>query len=145
MGNSPKATQEMKDTTTPFNCRVSCPSWAFSQSQFSRTTHLLTTPPAVEMPHGPENSTYWWLSTSGPSHGHHPGSTAPTELGEAEDQGHEEGYQRGARWGHKQEGPAHLYPFKRGQRQRDLTLGPAAQEPLSTEGKIPLQKSIAGS
>lgn len=26
MGNSPKTTQEMKDTTTPFNCRVSCPS-----------------------------------------------------------------------------------------------------------------------
>lgn len=107
--------------------------------------HLLTTLPAVEMPHRPENGTYWWLSTSGPSHRHHPGSTAPTELGEAEDQGHEEGYQSGPRWQHKQEGPAHLYPFKCGRRQRDLTLGTVAQEPLSTEGKIPLQKSIAGS
>lgn len=96
------------------------------------------------MPHRPENGTYWWLSTSGPSHRHHPGSTAPTELGEAEDQGHEEGYQSGPRWQHKQEGPAHLYPFKCGRRQRDLTLGTAAQEPLSTEGKIPLQKIYCG-
>lgn len=42
------------------------------------------------------------------------------------------------------EGPVHLYPYKHGQEQRDLTRGTAAQERLSTEGNILLQNLRQG-
>lgn len=46
--------------------------------------------------------------------------------------------------GRQREGPLHLYPFKHGQEKRDLTLGTAAQERLSTEGNILLQNLRQG-
>lgn len=89
--------------------------------------------------------------------GHQPSQTlgrryrAPVEPGEAEGQGHEEGYRRGRRVtgteaGAQGEGPAHPYLFKHGlgREQCDLTRGTGVQEPLSTEGKIPLQNLPQG-
>lgn len=46
--------------------------------------------------------------------------------------------------GRQREGRLHLYPFKHGQEQRDLTLGTATQERLSTEGNILLQNLRQG-
>lgn len=41
--------------------------------------------------------------------------------------------------GPQREGPVHVYPFKHGEKQCDLTLGTAAQERLSAESNILLQ------
>lgn len=46
--------------------------------------------------------------------------------------------------GPQREGPVHVYPFKHGQKQRDLTLGTAAQERLSAESNILLQNLQQG-
>lgn len=57
------------------------------------------------------------------------------------------GGHRAPRQGHNGEGPAHLYPFKRGRRQKqhDLTRGTAVQKPVNREGKMLPQNSIARS